>query len=97
MILEGRRIWATEPAAALLIDEIHDPAELDPAVERSLDRLRGPAVAANRRMLNLAEEPPDEFRRYLAEFALQQALRLFSVDTIQKVGEFSTRREPALR
>lgn len=59
------------------------------AIERSLDRLRSPAVAANRRMLNLAEEPSDEFRRYMAEFAVQQAMRLYGEDVIAKVGRFS--------
>ncbi|MFH8447334.1 (3,5-dihydroxyphenyl)acetyl-CoA 1,2-dioxygenase DpgC [Streptomyces sp. NPDC018026] len=89
VILEGRRIWASEPAARLVVDEVHDHAELDLAVERSVERLRGSAVLANRRMLNLADDPPDEFRRYMAEFALQQALRLYSSDVIDKVGRFS--------
>ncbi|MEU9189663.1 (3,5-dihydroxyphenyl)acetyl-CoA 1,2-dioxygenase DpgC [Streptomyces sp. NPDC048484] len=89
IILEGRRIWASEPAARLLVDEVHDQPDLDLAVERSVERLRGSAVLANRRMLHHAEEPPDEFRSYLAEFALQQALRLYSPDVIDKVGRFS--------
>ncbi|MDH6217852.1 (3,5-dihydroxyphenyl)acetyl-CoA 1,2-dioxygenase DpgC [Streptomyces pseudovenezuelae] len=89
VILEGRRIRATEPAARLLVDEVHETDELDLAVERSLERLRGPAVVANRRMLNLAEEPVDAFRLYMAEFALQQALRLYSSDVLDKVGRFS--------
>ena len=50
-------------------------------------------MIANRRMLNLAEESPDEFRAYMAEFALQQALRLYSEDVISKVGRFHARRE----
>ena len=68
-----------------------DPGELDAAVERSLERLDGEAVLANRRMLNLAEEPADAFRAYMAEFALQQALRLYGEDVIQKVGRFAAR------
>lgn len=93
IILEGRRIWAREPAARLLVDEVHDTDELDAAVERNVERLRGQAVVANRRMLNLAEEPSEEFRRYMAEFALQQSLRLYSEDVIGKVGRFSTEKE----
>jgi thioesterase DpgC len=89
IILEGRRIGASEPAARLLVDEVIDPPELGEAIEKSLDRLRSPAVVANRRMLNLAEEPLDEFRRYMAEFAVQQALRLHSEDVIGKAGRFS--------
>jgi signal recognition particle subunit SEC65 len=34
--------------------------------------------------------PQDEFRRYMAEFAVQQALRLYSDDVIGKVGRFQT-------
>ncbi|WP_416973998.1 (3,5-dihydroxyphenyl)acetyl-CoA 1,2-dioxygenase DpgC [Streptomyces sp. 4F14] len=89
IILTGRRIRATEPDARLLIDEVVEPDELDAAVARSAERLKGPAVVANRRMLNAAEEPPEEFRRYIAEFALQQALRLYGADVISKVGRFA--------
>jgi thioesterase DpgC len=88
IILGGRRIWASEPAASLLVDEVVEPPGMDEAIERSLDRLQNPAVFANRRMLNLAEEPPDELRRYIAEFAVQQALRLYGDDVIGKVGRF---------
>jgi thioesterase DpgC len=97
IILEGRRIQATDPEARLLVDEVHDPDKLDGAVERSLARLRGPAVTANRRMLNLAEEDLDAFRRYMAEFALEQALRLHSADVTEKTGRFSARAAPAPR
>jgi thioesterase DpgC len=88
IILQGRRIWASEPAARLLVDEVVEPRDLDLAIDNSLNHLQGPAVTANRRMLNLAEEPPEEFRRYMAEFALQQALRLYSDDVIGKADRF---------
>ncbi len=91
IILQGRRIWASEPAARLLVDEVVEPGDLEAAIDRSVERIQGPAVLANRRMLNLAEEPPEEFRRYMAEFALQQALRLYSEDVIGKAGRFWTR------
>ncbi|MGX2997550.1 (3,5-dihydroxyphenyl)acetyl-CoA 1,2-dioxygenase DpgC [Streptomyces sp. JNUCC 64] len=89
VILSGRRVWASEPAARLLVDEVADPAGMDAAVERSLTALDGEAVIANRHMLNLAEEPEDAFRAYAAEFALQQALRLYGADVIDKVGRFA--------
>ncbi|MFE2428510.1 (3,5-dihydroxyphenyl)acetyl-CoA 1,2-dioxygenase DpgC [Streptomyces sp. NPDC059373] len=91
VILEGRRIRAAEPAAKLLVDEVVEPHELDAAIELSLARFEGDAVLANRRMLNLAEEPPEAFRGYMAEFALQQALRLYGEDVIDKVGRFGVR------
>jgi thioesterase DpgC len=94
IVLGGRRIRASEPDARLLVDEVVEPEEMDAAVERSLARLDGAAVLANRRMLNLAEEPPDAFRAYMAEFALQQALRLYSEDVIDKVGRFGAPAPP---
>jgi thioesterase DpgC len=66
---------------------------MDLAVERSIERPRGPEVIANRRMLNLAEEPVDQFRLYMAEFALQQVLHLCSSDVLDKVGRFSAAKE----
>ena len=89
IILAGRRIWASEPAARLFVDEVVEPPGMEEAIERSLDRLQSPAVTANRYMLNLAEEPPGAFRTYLAEFAVVQALRLYSADVIGKVGRFA--------
>ncbi|MFD5558732.1 (3,5-dihydroxyphenyl)acetyl-CoA 1,2-dioxygenase DpgC [Streptomyces sp. NPDC127068] len=89
VVLGGRRLWATEPEARLLIDEVAEPRDMDAAIDRALSRLDGDAVLANRRMLNLAEEPPDAFRAYMAEFALQQSLRIYGEDVIRKVGRFA--------
>jgi thioesterase DpgC len=89
IILCGRRINADEPDARFLVDEVVAPAELDAAIERSLAHFASPAVAANRHMLNLAEESEDEFRFYMAEFAVRQALRCYSDDVIHKVGRFA--------
>ncbi|WP_377273937.1 (3,5-dihydroxyphenyl)acetyl-CoA 1,2-dioxygenase DpgC [Peterkaempfera sp. SMS 1(5)a] len=91
VVLWGRRIWANEPDAALFLDEVVDSSALDGAVDNALEHLDSPAVLANRRMLTLAEEPVDAFRSYMAEFALQQAMRLYSEDVIGKVGRFSAK------
>jgi (3,5-dihydroxyphenyl)acetyl-CoA 1,2-dioxygenase len=91
VILTGRRIRASEPDARLLVDEIAEPDHLDAAVERHLARLQSPAVPANRRMLTIAEESEMDFRRYMAEFSLQQALRLYSDDVISKAGRFQAK------
>jgi len=95
VILGGRRIWATEPAAGLVADEVVEPAEIDAAAERALAVLTAPAVSANKRMIALGEEPEEQFREYMAEFALQQVLRLYSQDVIDKVGRFSGGSESA--
>lgn len=102
VILGGRRLEVGEPDARGLVDEVvaapeagttdEDGGGPDPvavAVSLAAERLRGAAVTANRRMLNLALEPPEVFRAYLAEFALQQALRLYGKDVIEKIGRFT--------
>jgi (3,5-dihydroxyphenyl)acetyl-CoA 1,2-dioxygenase len=86
VILWGERIQATDPRAPLVFDEVVDPADMDDAISAAALRLGSPAVAANRRMLNLADEPADHFRTYLAEFAVQQALRAYSPDVLAKVA-----------
>lgn len=91
LILQGRRIWANEPDARYLIDETVEPGELDAAVERAAARLEGPAIAANRRMLNLAEETQEDFRAYMAEFALEQAVRMYDCDVLTRVARFGNR------
>lgn len=91
VILSGRKLWAHEPAAAAVCDEVVDPKLLDAAVDAAAARLTSPAVVANRHMINIAEEPLDHFRAYAAEFALEQALRLYSADVIDKVGRFGAR------
>ncbi|MEV5410848.1 (3,5-dihydroxyphenyl)acetyl-CoA 1,2-dioxygenase DpgC [Thermopolyspora sp. NPDC052614] len=95
VILGGRRLWATEPDAAVICDEVVDPAAVGAALDRAADALTADAVAANRVMLNLAEEPWDDFRAYMAQFALVQALRLYSEDVLSKVGRFTARSEAA--
>lgn len=86
VILGGRKVWATESCAERIFDEVVDPREMDGAIERAASRLAAPAVVANRRMLNLAAEPPDRFREYVAEFAREQAIRMYSPDVLDKVA-----------
>jgi thioesterase DpgC len=95
LVLAGRRLWASEPDARLLVDEVVDPSDVDSAVEENVRRLDGPAVVANRRMLNLAAEPADVLRAYLAEFAVEQAVRLHAPDVVAKVVRFSAARPAA--
>ncbi|MFB8240442.1 (3,5-dihydroxyphenyl)acetyl-CoA 1,2-dioxygenase DpgC [Kitasatospora purpeofusca] len=91
VILSGRRIRATDPDARLICDEVVDPADMDAAVRAAVAELAAPAVVANRAMLNLAEEPPEVFRAYMAEFALQQGLRLYAKDVMDKTTKFGAR------
>ncbi|MET1072872.1 MAG: (3,5-dihydroxyphenyl)acetyl-CoA 1,2-dioxygenase DpgC [Umezawaea sp.] len=86
VILGGRRLRADEPEGRLVCDEVVAPDEVGAALERGALELDNAAVVANRRMLNLADEPQERFREYMAEFALAQGLRLYSQDVIAKVG-----------
>ncbi|WP_280242308.1 (3,5-dihydroxyphenyl)acetyl-CoA 1,2-dioxygenase DpgC [Nocardia abscessus] len=89
VILWGRRIHATEPDARYVFDSVVEPDAMDVEIDRAAERLAADAVVANKHMLVTAEEPQDTFRAYLAEFALHQALRLYGVDVLAKVGRFS--------
>jgi (3,5-dihydroxyphenyl)acetyl-CoA 1,2-dioxygenase len=86
MILFGDKIRANDPDASLVFDEVVDSVDLDAAIARSVEQLSSPAVIANRHMLNLLEEPLEEFRQYAAEFALVQAERLYSPDVLAKIN-----------
>jgi thioesterase DpgC len=89
VILFGRQIWAQEPNARLLVDEVVDSTEIERSIDISVQQLGGPAVAANRHMLHLAEEPLETFLQYVSEFALVQAERLYSPDVLAKIDKFS--------
>ncbi|QNP75098.1 enoyl-CoA hydratase/isomerase family protein [Streptomyces roseirectus] len=92
VVLTGRAIRADEPAARLICDDVVEPGAVDAAVETAVEELAAPAVAANRAMLTAAEEPPDVFRAYMAEFALHQGARLYAPDVLDKVSAFSAAR-----
>jgi thioesterase DpgC len=93
VILSGRKIMAREPEAALVFDEIVAPEAIDDAIPANVAMISGPAAIANRRMLRLGDDPAEAFRVYMAEFALEQALRLYAPDVTSKVWE--PRRETA--
>ncbi|NXY96119.1 enoyl-CoA hydratase/isomerase family protein [Streptomyces sp. BR123] len=95
IILSGRRIHTGDPEAALLVDEVLPAAALDEAAERAVRDLAAPAVAVNRAMLTLAEEPVDLLRTYLAEFAVVQARRIHSADVLAKAERHWARSERA--
>ncbi|MEU1885875.1 (3,5-dihydroxyphenyl)acetyl-CoA 1,2-dioxygenase DpgC [Micromonospora rifamycinica] len=85
VVLGGRRIPAASAEGRLICDEVVEPQDMRDAIDRAVEELGAPAVAANRRMLVLAEEPLDVFREYLAEFAYAQVLRAYSDDVLAKV------------
>ena len=75
-ILSGREWTAGEPDAALLCDEVVEPAEFDGALEARIGALTSSGLinaAANRRALRVGQEPLDLFREYMATYAREQA------------------------
>ena len=86
-------VRASESDAQLFFDEIVDPSDMDSAVESNVNTLDSSAVVANRRMLNLAEEPLDHFRTYMAAFALDQACRIYDPEILTKLGQRLNRKE----
>ncbi|MGW1518537.1 (3,5-dihydroxyphenyl)acetyl-CoA 1,2-dioxygenase DpgC [Streptomyces sp. NPDC002287] len=85
IILRGRTIHAKDPEASQLCDEVVPVTDMEAAIGRAVRDLSAPAVAANRSILFLAEEPLDLYRTYLAEFATAQAHRAYSHDVLDKV------------
>ncbi len=88
IILHGHVVHARDPEARLLIDEVVEPERMDEAIESALRALDNPAVAANRAILNLAEEPLSLFRAYMADFAQLQADRAYSQDVQSKAANY---------
>ncbi|GIF03128.1 (3,5-dihydroxyphenyl)acetyl-CoA 1,2-dioxygenase DpgC [Actinoplanes siamensis] len=87
VILGGRKLDAATPEGRLVCDEVVAPDQMRDAIDRAVRELGAPAVAANRRMLTLAEEPLEVFREYLAEFARVQPVRAYSDDVLAKVEQ----------
>jgi (3,5-dihydroxyphenyl)acetyl-CoA 1,2-dioxygenase len=75
-ILSGREWTAGEPDAALLVDEVVGPGDVDQAVAARVDALTSSGLVnatANRAALRAGAEPLDTFREYMAEFSVEQA------------------------
>jgi (3,5-dihydroxyphenyl)acetyl-CoA 1,2-dioxygenase len=75
-IFSGREWTAGEPDAALLVDEVVEPGEMDAALDARIDALTNSGLvnaAANRAALRAGQEPLDLFREYMATFSVEQA------------------------
>lgn len=91
LLLRGLGIRATDAEASAFCDEVVPDGRMGASVERAAAELDHPSVAANRRMLALAQEPLSELRAYLAEFAYVQAERSQSSDVLAKAARFAAR------
>jgi thioesterase DpgC len=80
-VMAERRIDCASPEGRLICDEIAPAAEMEVALERTVQKLTGSGVvsaAGNRRAFRAGEEPLDLFRRYMAVYAREQASCHFS-------------------
>ena len=80
-IMFERAFGADTPEGRLIADEVVPDAEMDAALERSVTQLLSAgttALVANRRALRIAQEPLDQFRRYMSLYASEQARCLYS-------------------
>lgn len=71
-----RRLECDSAEGRLMCDEIAAPGEMDPALDRVIERLTSSgAVSAtsNRRAIRIGEEPFDLFRQYFSAYARDQA------------------------
>jgi thioesterase DpgC len=80
-ILAGRRLDCDSPEGRMICDEIVPAGGMDEAIARTISLLTDSGVvsaAGNRRALRSGEEPLEEFRRYMAVYAREQAVCHFS-------------------
>ena len=80
-ILAERRIDCASPEGRLICDAIVAPEAMDTELERLVNHLTSSGMvsaAGNRRALRIVEEPLDDFRRYMAVYAREQAHCHFS-------------------
>jgi len=86
-----RKLVCDSPEGRLICDEIAPAGAMEDAVERVVDGLTNSgAVSAigNRRAFRIGEEPLDQFRRYLALYAREQAYCHFSPALIANLERY---------
>ena len=80
-IMVGRRLDCDTPEGRMICDEIVPPGTMDAGLERVIAGFTDSGVvsaAGNRRAFRVSEEPLDQFRRYMAVYAREQAYCHFS-------------------
>jgi thioesterase DpgC len=91
LIQYERRLECDSPEGRLICDEIAPAAEMDAAIERVVAGLTSSgAVSAvgNRRAFRVTQEPLDDFRRYCAVYAREQAYCHFSPALISNLERY---------
>jgi thioesterase DpgC len=87
-IFFNREFPADSPEGLLIADEVVPGSEIEGAVARSAAELTSAgttSLLANRKALRVAQEPLDRFRRYMANYARDQAYCLYSPALIENL------------
>ena len=87
-ILFERAFPVDDPATAALCDRVVEPGEMDAAIAEDAAQLTSSglvAAAANRKLLRVTVEPIDQFRRYLAVYAREQARCLYAPALVENL------------
>ena len=90
-IMTGRRLDCDTAAGQLICDEIAPPDGMEQALARIIDGFTSSGVvsaAGNRRAFRVGEEPLDQFRRYMAVYAREQAYCHFSPALIANLERY---------
>ena len=94
------RVFPADSAEGrLLADQVLDSDEIESTVRRLAEELTAPgrtSLLANRRVLRIAWEPLDLFRRYMASYAIHQARCLYSPALIDNLERNWVARSPQL-
>jgi thioesterase DpgC len=89
-IMFERAFPADSPEGRLIADDVVADEEIDAALQRSATQLLSAgttALVANRRALRAAQEPLDQFRRYMSVYASEQARCMYSpalIDNLER-------------
>jgi thioesterase DpgC len=87
-IMAERSFECDSAEGRLICDEVVAQADMDRAIERTVEKLTGSGVvsaASNRRAFRIAQEPLDLFRDYFALYAREQAYCHFSPALIENL------------
>ncbi len=90
-VMYDRRIDCDSPEGRLICDELVSADRIDTALDEVVARLTSSgvvSVASNRRAFRINQEPIDDFRRYMALYAREQALCHVSPALIANLERF---------
>jgi (3,5-dihydroxyphenyl)acetyl-CoA 1,2-dioxygenase len=89
-IFFNRAFPADSPEGQLIVDEVVTSGDMDDAIKHSAAELTSAGMTsllANRKQLRVAQEPLDVFRRYMSNYAQEQAHCLYSpalIDNLER-------------